>query len=168
MLVKASALTNIQHKEARSKHKLARGQSLTVHVHQHTAEPVWKPKKREKTPGGKGLHFSILILRPIAVITPQRQDGFFNQNLVWMSRLMTHTPREHEKIHHSHEFFWGEQSKLSSRFKNGLREQRETGFTFMVVKGDKAGEFHIGQGMDGLNFLLAHRREYLGFLIRYR
>ena len=58
--------------------------------------------------------------------------------------------------------------KLSSRFKNGLREQRETGFTFMVVKGDKAGEFHIGQGMDGLNFLLAHRREYLGFLIRYR
>ena len=78
------------------------------------------------------------------------------------------TPREDEKIHHSHEFFWGEQSKLSSRFKNGLREKRETGFTFMVVKGDKVGEFHIGQGMDGLNFLLAHRREYLGFLIRYR
>ena len=85
-------------------------------------------------------------------------------------RLMTHTSREHEKIHHSHnEFFWGEQNKVSSRLMIGLREQRkETGLTFMVVKGDKAGEFHIGQGMDGLNFLLAHRREYLGFLIRYR
>ena len=82
---------------------------------------------------------------------------------------MTHTPREYEKIHHSHnEFFWGEQSKLSHRFKNGLREQRETALTFIMAKGDKAGEFHIDQGMDGLNFLLAHKREYLGFHIRYR
>ena len=101
-----------------------------------------KPKKREETPGGKGQHLSILLLGPIAAVTPQRQDGSFNGNSVWILRLMTHTPREYEKIHHSHEFFWGEQSKLSSRFKNGLREKRETGFTFMVVKGDKAGEFH--------------------------
>ena len=87
---------------------------------------------------------SILLLEPIASITPQRQDGSFNQNLVGMLRLMTHTSREHEKIHHSHnEFFWGEQNKVSSRLMIGLREQRkETGLTFMVVKGDKAGEFH--------------------------
>ena len=53
---------------------------------------------------------------------------------------MTHTPREYEKIHHSHnKFFWGEQSKILSRFKNCLREQRkETGLTFMVEIVDKA------------------------------
>ena len=81
---------------------------------------------------------------PIAAITPQRQDGSFNDNSVWILRLITYTPREYEKIHHSHnEFFWGEQSKISSRFKNCLREQRkETGLTFMVEIVDKAGEFH--------------------------
>ena len=104
-----------------------------------------KPKKREETPGGKGQHLSILLLGPVAAVTPQRQDGSFNGNSVWILRLMTHTPREYEKIHHSHnEFFWGEQNKVSSRLMIGLREQRkETGLTFMVVKGDKAGEFHI-------------------------
>ena len=57
---------------------------------------------------------------------------------------MTHTPREYEKIHHSHnEFFWGEQIKLSTRFKNHLREQRkEIGLTFIVEIVDYAGEFH--------------------------
>lgn len=36
----------------------------------------------------------------------------------------THIPRGHEKFHDSHnEASWGEQGMLSSRFKNGLREQ---------------------------------------------
>ena len=98
-------------------------------VHQHIADPVQKPKKREKTPGGMGQNHSILLLGPIPAITPQRQHGSFKQNLVSMSRLISHTPREYENNHHSHnEFCWREQSKLSSRFKNGLREQRkETG-----------------------------------------
>ena len=85
--------------------------------------------QREKAPGSKGQHLSILLLGPIPVITPQRQDGFFKQNLVGVSRLMTHILREYENNYHSrNEFFWREQNKLSGRFKNGLREQRkETG-----------------------------------------
>ena len=54
ILVNFSRHSQMQLKEARSKHNLAKGQYLTVHVHQHTADPVWKPKKREKIPGGKG------------------------------------------------------------------------------------------------------------------
>lgn len=114
-----------------------------MYAHWHRAKSN-KDKEEKKTSGSKGQHLSILLLGLTAAITPQRQDGFFKQNLVWMLRLMTHSPREYEKIHHSHnEFFWGEQSKISSRFKNCLREQRkETGLTFMVEIVDKAGEFH--------------------------
>ena len=80
----------------------------------------------------------------IAAITPQRQDGSLNQNLVCTSRLMIQICRAYEKIDYTHnEFFWGEQRKLLIRFKNGLRKQRkETGLAFMVVKGGKAVELH--------------------------
>ena len=90
-----------------------------MYVHWHTANPVQKTKKREKTPGSKGQHLSIFLLGLTAAITPQRQDGSFKQNLVWMSRLMTHTPENMKKFSHSHnEFFWG-------RAKQDLKQVQE-------------------------------------------
>ena len=49
-----------------------------------------KPKKREETPGGKGQHLSILLLGPVAAVTPQRQDGSFNGNSVWILSGINH------------------------------------------------------------------------------
>ena len=68
----------------------------------------------EKAPGSKGQHLSILLLGPIPVITPQRQDGSFKQNLVGMSRLMTHTP-ENMKIIITHVMSFSGESRTTSQ-----------------------------------------------------
>ena len=81
MLVKASAGTH-QYTAQRRKVKAQESQRAVAHNACSQANNRGSLKAKEERKSGEGLHFSILILRPIAAITPQRQDGFFNQNLV--------------------------------------------------------------------------------------
>ena len=139
MLVKRLTVTHT----CRSKHKLSRWLWLKVHVYQHTAEPVQKPKKREKTPAGKGQH---LVFCSWGQLLPSHhRDRMDPSTKIWFGCWdWWHIYPESMKIFTTDIIrFWGEKRQLLGKFKNGWREQRkETGLVSMEANGDKAGEFH--------------------------